>query len=171
MKQRLRDHLTTLLLLALAAALLAVGSRYIFSSTTTPDVSQDQPERMTQAAPTTSRRATSDEILQITAGVLRHMVSSRTAIIVDARLHTLFRDGHIPGALNLPALRPSDGVLQKILAYPRHVTVVVYCESENCTDSKTVAELLREKGMTDIRILEGGMELWLAHGFPVLADG
>ena len=169
MRQNLRRHAATLLLLGLGAALLAGVSRHILTRPATTDSDDEQQPQTVRTDSEGHGPTTVKPQAEVSAQLLREMVHSRTAIVVDARLHSLYRQEHIPGAMNIPALRPGDDALREVLAYPRHVTIVVYCESENCTDSKSVAALLREEGMRDVRALQGGIEQWRTLGFPVVA--
>ena len=110
---------------------------------------------------------TTTQTTKISADILSEMVAGRSAIIVDARLGRSYKVGRIPGAVNLSALRPNHDVLQQILEFPKHVTVVVYCESANCKDSEEVAKILRKNDLKDVRILMGGFQAWRERGFPV----
>ena len=47
--------------------------------------------------------------------------------------------------------------------------VVLYCACPNEATSARVALLLKRKGITRVRPLEGGLAAWMALGFPVLA--
>jgi len=56
---------------------------------------------------------------------------------------------------------------------PEDVTLVVYCRATNSFVSARVATALRKRGVTQIRVLEGGLNAWKASGFhlsPTLRD-
>lgn len=56
---------------------------------------------------------------------------------------------------------------------PEDVTLVVYCRSTNNFVSARVATALRKRGVTQIRVLEGGLNAWKASGLhlsPTLRD-
>ncbi len=112
-----------------------------------------------------NQTATQDQPGKISVNVLGELVRTRSAIVVDARLKTMFDKGHIPGAVNLSALRPQKKVLDKILSYPDRINIVVYCESENCTDSESVVRTLKSKGMKNVRTLDGGWKAWKENGY------
>lgn len=99
--------------------------------------------------------------------MFRQIVTARSAIVVDARLNSVFRKGHVPGAVNLPGLRPDEEVLRRILKYPKSVAIIVYCASENCEDSYQVSDSLRKKGMRNIRIFRGGWQEWQEYGLEI----
>ncbi len=53
------------------------------------------------------------------------------------------------------------------IAIPEGVNVVLYCSSKNEFASARVAEALRKRGITDVWVLEGGLEAWMQEGRPV----
>jgi rhodanese-related sulfurtransferase len=96
------------------------------------------------------------------------------AVFIDSRGRQDFAAGHIPGALSVPLAewkgqgeRASDGALSEALSFPQDQVLVVYCEGGDCQTSITLARLIHERGFTDIRILSGGWEEWIAAGLPV----
>jgi rhodanese-related sulfurtransferase len=48
--------------------------------------------------------------------------------------------------------------------------VVLYCSWPNEATSARVALLLRAKGITRVRPLEGGIDAWLADNFPFVTE-
>lgn len=50
---------------------------------------------------------------------------------------------------------------------PEDVSLVVYCQSTNSFVSARVATALRKRGVTRIRVLEGGLDAWRASGLHV----
>jgi len=90
-------------------------------------------------------------------------------VVVDVRgekefNHTL---GHIPGALNLP-IQDMVGRLEQIkaqLGAYQNVPVYITCRTTN--RSPHAARYLRKAGLTNIKVLDGGMVKWNRKGFPV----
>lgn len=97
---------------------------------------------------------------------LSQWVQTRSVLVVDARLGTLYRRGHIPSALNIPALRPDESTLDHLASTARDTTIVVYCESASCTDSQQVAQMLAQRGVLRVRTLRGGWQAWRDLGLP-----
>jgi rhodanese-related sulfurtransferase len=157
-----------LVLLALVSAGLAMG-RYCLSShrqgTSTLPVPLDAVAGRSEP-PSLMTEATTQPA-ELSLEIFRHIVAARSAIVVDARPATLFQKGHVPGAINLSAIRPDDRATNDILKYPSNTPVIVYCESDNCTDSEEVATLLRTKGMQRVRVFPGGWQTWQAHGLEI----
>jgi membrane protein DedA with SNARE-associated domain/rhodanese-related sulfurtransferase len=78
-------------------------------------------------------------------------VSART---LDARW--------IPGALHIPL----DQVEACITTLARDREVIVYCTCPNEASAARVAKLLIKEGFTRVRPLLGGLDAWVAAGYP-----
>jgi rhodanese-related sulfurtransferase len=98
----------------------------------------------------------------------RQIVDSRSALILDARAPLYYRQGHVPGALNLS--REDFGAeylrLRGMLDRDKDRPIIVYCSGGSCHDSKMVAEALTTLGYTRVRIFPGGWEAWSSAGMP-----
>jgi len=92
-------------------------------------------------------------------------------LFIDARSPKQYGEGHIPGAISIPAWEP--GLEEKIrrLAETGAVEepVIVYCtRARECEDSHIVASNLKEFGFQDVSIYEGGFGEWsVEKGMPV----
>ncbi|MFX0210656.1 MAG: rhodanese-like domain-containing protein [Candidatus Hodarchaeota archaeon] len=170
MIRNVKSQTSNLFFIVLLAGVLATVSKYIIyankQTINEGDIKIEIESQLT-SDPKENEITAKVQADQISLEILRGLVHTRSAIIVDARLSSLFEKGHIPGAINLPALRPKDNVLQKILKYPKYTTVVVYCESDNCSDSRSVADLLRSRGMKNVRTFTGGLQKWKQNGLTI----
>jgi rhodanese-related sulfurtransferase len=84
-------------------------------------------------------------------------------LFVDAREPDFYEDGHIPGAVNLPASRASQaGALPGDPDRP----VIVYCTGADCRDSRTVALALCAAGRRNVDVFAGGWDEWTQAGLP-----
>jgi rhodanese-related sulfurtransferase len=82
-------------------------------------------------------------------------VRSRSALEIDPRM--------VPGALHVP---PED--VATLLASIKHDgEVIVYCTCPNEASAARVARLLMQHGVLRVRPLLGGLEAWIAAGYPV----
>lgn len=92
------------------------------------------------------------------------LAETGAATFVDCRSLAEYQEGHVAGAFSLPAeaLTLSPGHLQLLSSTP---TVVAYCD-EACARSSKVAQHIIDAGFADVRVLEGGMEAWIAAGLP-----
>ena len=88
--------------------------------------------------------------------------SGETPIIVDTRAAHLVESGWIPGArfVSLDKVNEFDG------ADPA-TPVILYCSCPNEVTAAQVAKLLYQRGFTNVRPLEGGIDAWIAAGYRI----
>lgn len=82
-------------------------------------------------------------------------------VIVDLRLPSDYRKGHVPGAVNLP-----KGRWDKPVGLSKDKLNVVYCYNQQCHLASEAAEQLVEQGYPVVE-MEGGFATWEAFGQPV----
>lgn len=91
-----------------------------------------------------------------------HDLTSADPLIIDLRSSAEYRQGHVPGALW--SIRPRLRGMVVDQARP----VVLIADNESIM--RLAAGDLREAGVSDVRVLSGGMAAWLAAGKPVEAS-
>jgi phage shock protein E len=86
-------------------------------------------------------------------------------VLVDVRSPDEFRQGHIPGARSLSLDEPGDRFRQ----LPRSEPIVLYC---SCPESEVgpAYQFLRYSGYRDVHVLAGGLQAWLARGYPLARE-
>jgi rhodanese-related sulfurtransferase len=96
----------------------------------------------------------------------RGLLTAGTVAFVDCRSEPEFLNGHVSGALHVPAESASLG--EEVLQRLRGVgTVITYCDAgEACENSQRLATLLSQTGLPDVRVMRGGLPAWLSHGYP-----
>ena len=105
-------------------------------------------------------------ISRITVEELKEKIDrSEDMVIVDLR-HSLDFEADpetIPGAFRIDAkeLREKNDKL------PRDRQIILYCTCPNEATSAQLAILLRKRGIQQIRPLQGGLDAWREHGYPV----
>jgi len=80
---------------------------------------------------------------------------------VDARSQGQYEKDHVPQAV---LLNEDDWERQFSAVVQRWQTgqpVVVYCDSQECQASRSVAKRLRESGIAPVYVLKGGWQAWL----------
>ena len=82
-------------------------------------------------------------------------------IVVDVRLPSDYRAGHIPGAINLP-----KGRWQNAMGLSKDNLHVLYCYSQTCHLAAEAAVELLEQGYR-VQEMEGGYATWTAAGYRV----
>lgn len=81
--------------------------------------------------------------------------------IVDVRLPSDFKAGHIPGAINLP-----QGKWHTVAGLSKDKTTVIYCYSQTCKLAAAAAVEFASAGYPVVE-MEGGYEAWTQGGLPV----
>lgn len=109
-------------------------------------------------------------IRMIGLGEAEDVWAAATGIFIDARPAPLFREGHVPGARNVPYEMDSTRIPDDTLGILSGRTVVVYCEGGDCRSSLDLAKLLHGRGHRDLRVLTGGWDEWARAGLPVERD-
>jgi len=81
--------------------------------------------------------------------------------LLDVRTPEEWNDAHIPGS----TLLPLEDLGDRAGELPRDLELVVYCRSGN--RSAEAARILMEAGFSDVYILDGGLNDWIAAGYEV----
>ena len=84
---------------------------------------------------------------------------------VDARPASAFAQGHVAGAVHLPPAGHQDE-RRRMSELAQKKTVVVYDDLSACNLAESVGQRLRQSGVADVRVLEGGWSGWQARGQP-----
>jgi rhodanese-related sulfurtransferase len=81
--------------------------------------------------------------------------------IVDVRLPSDYRAGHIPGAINLP-----QGKWHTLAGLSKDRTAVIYCYSQTCKLAAAAAVEFASAGIAVVE-MEGGFEAWQKNGLAI----
>lgn len=98
----------------------------------------------------------------------RGFAEAKGGLILDVRSDVLYRQGHVPGALSLPAARFPVAYLKlkSRLEASYNQPLVLYCESNQCDLSDQVRAWLVAKGFTQVAIFPAGWLAWQSTGLP-----
>lgn len=90
---------------------------------------------------------------------------SRNFVLIDTLPTSIYAEGHLPGAINLP----SDDILEQapVRLPDRNATLVVYCASATCKRASLSAERLERLGYRRIFHYEVGKRGWQADGLAL----
>lgn len=89
-------------------------------------------------------------------------------LFIDARPPGEYRELHIEGAVNLTAQQLTGMTLPELLhQVDSSRSIIVYCGQEDCHASLQVAELLQQRGFTQVAVFLGGFRAWDEAGYPV----
>lgn len=85
--------------------------------------------------------------------------NSVKAILIDARNEIDYKLGTIPTSLNIPATNFEENysLLDDV---PKNKELIVYCGGLSCTQSAIVAQKLKEKGRTNVKVYLAGESEW-----------
>lgn len=84
-------------------------------------------------------------------------------VLIDARSHTLFDLGHVPGAVSMPH---GKIIASKLARWPRDTLFVTYCAGPHCNGAARAAIRFAKLGRP-VKIMAGGVTGWIDEGFPL----
>jgi rhodanese-related sulfurtransferase len=120
---------------------------------------------------TPARRSTERRSLmkQITPQELKSKLDRQREhlLLLDARGDDDYASEHLPNAKSAPesALRERvDGLVD------RNSEIIVYCNNEDCSLSKSMAHQLEEMGYGNVSRLPAGIDGWKEAGFGTIAQ-
>jgi rhodanese-related sulfurtransferase/DNA-binding transcriptional ArsR family regulator len=87
---------------------------------------------------------------------------SRKMVILDTRPASEYAAGHIAGAWSVPV----DDLQRRLRELPKDKEYVAYCRGPYCVYADRAVEILRAKGRSAKRLIEGFPE-WRAAGYPI----
>ncbi|TAK03056.1 MAG: rhodanese-like domain-containing protein [Candidatus Manganitrophaceae bacterium] len=92
---------------------------------------------------------------------LDRMIGAGEVNVIDVRAEEDYREGHIPGAVNLPKDR-----WQRLQGLRKDKTNLLYCYSQVCHLAAAAAVEFSDKGYP-VMELEGGFRSWREHEFDI----
>jgi rhodanese-related sulfurtransferase len=102
-------------------------------------------------------------IREIDVDAAAKAVASREAVVVDVREPEEYRQGHVPGAVNIPRGVAEMGVPQAVP--DRTARIILYCAGGN--RSALAADNLKQMGYEGVESLAGGFQGWVRSGQSV----
>jgi rhodanese-related sulfurtransferase len=109
---------------------------------------------------------------QVSTDDLRHILTDRSAIVLDSRKRAEYVAGHIAGARNVapaPDAPPADyaAAVERLVGGDKSKPLVLYCNGQFCKAGRRLSAQLVEAGFTDVRRYQLGIPVWRALGGPV----
>ena len=99
-------------------------------------------------------------------------LAGKTPALVDVRTAAEYRAGHIPGAQLITGEELSPATIENRLGRPapgRDETLYITCHAG--PRAARAAERLRQSGLTNIALIEGGTQRWEQAGLPLRRCG
>ena len=87
-------------------------------------------------------------------------------ILVDVRAPSLFEEGHIKGAINIPHGKMIASYMKR---YPSDKLFVVYCAGPHCNGANKAAVKLAKLGIP-VKLMIGGVTGWIDEGFKLTSQ-
>jgi len=84
-------------------------------------------------------------------------------VLIDARSHALYDEGHVPGSVSLPH---GKIIASKLEQYPADTLFVVYCAGPHCNGAAHAAIRLARLGRP-VKLMAGGIAGWRDEGFAL----
>ena len=84
-------------------------------------------------------------------------------VVVDTRSAGAFRQGHVPGAVNIPHRTMTA---ERLDGYPKETLFVVYCSGPHCNGAARAAVRLASLGYR-VKEMIGGITGWLDEAFAL----
>jgi rhodanese-related sulfurtransferase len=135
--------------------LLTVFASWIFhSSSASGFIAGSEAVRAVQAANAATW------LPRIDFATAREFFEQQSTSFVDASARENFRDGHIPGAVNVPANISEEEAVRIAATLPSRRRIVVYCSSHTCPYSTITAQRLLDLGHTNVVVYPGGWNEW-----------
>jgi len=151
--------------LAIAAATILAAGMFIAPAARAQDDPSSNPSDVGDPALLAAAAAPPQTVAP--ADVLKMLDDKRSDIaLVDTQPVDGFVEEHIPGAINYPWVMR---IKSFPIPLPRNKTLIFYGSCPNDT-SDTVRQLA-EYGYTNVKIMDGGLEKWMAMKYPVARSG
>lgn len=102
-------------------------------------------------------------VKQVTASEAVRLHDKQDGLFVDVRSENEYRNGHLPGAINVPP----TAITQKNRKLERHKQkpVIIYCQTG--MSSGKSGKLLRSQGFEQVYQLKGGFANWQSENMPI----
>ena len=109
-------------------------------------------------------------VVSVTAVEAKIKYDSGMALFVDAREKVAFDDGHVAGAVHIPADAPPAGALDALMGRPREI--VIYCDGAECGAAAKLARDMIGRGYgRNLYVIDEGFPGWEERGYPVERTG
>jgi rhodanese-related sulfurtransferase len=97
----------------------------------------------------------------ITIPELKKAIADKKATVIDANGTQMYKDGHIPTALDFEA---NEKKLEKVLPKEKDALIVAYCGGPQCPAYKAAAKAATALGYTNVKHLKEGISGWKKAG-------
>jgi rhodanese-related sulfurtransferase len=96
--------------------------------------------------------------------LLEMQANEEDFVLVDALDEDVYKEGHIPGAINIPSERIAQEAAEKV---GQGATIVTYCANYKCEASTVAAAKLMDLGYENTLDFKAGKKAWKEAGFEL----
>ena len=96
---------------------------------------------------------------------LQHFANG-SALFLDARANEDYKQGHIPGSINIPIEEISIDEIS-LTELDLDQKIIAYCDGVDCTLSIDLSMYLEEMGFIDVFFFLGGWLEWVEAGYQI----
>ena len=98
----------------------------------------------------------------VTLDELLSRMKSRNVVLLDVRPEGEYQNGHIPGAINIPA----EALEKRLKELKKNKEYIAYCRGPFCVYADEAVSILSKKGFKARRLTDGFPD-WALKGLPV----
>lgn len=95
-------------------------------------------------------------------GLLQSLKSAEAPLVLDVRTPDEYKQGHVPGAVNIPHTEVANRLAE--LGNKKDRNMVLYCEKGG--RAAKAADVLMKEGFTNLKHLTGDMSAWRDKDLP-----
>jgi rhodanese-related sulfurtransferase len=97
---------------------------------------------------------------------LKKLLGEKRGVMLDARSAGEYKQGHIKGASNIPAL-DVEKYFDKLVTIPRDTLVIIYCNNPECDLGQMLADFLKVMEFKHLLIYDDGWDGWTQAKMPI----
>jgi len=99
--------------------------------------------------------------------VVELILSQPDLIVIDSRKQTVFQNGHIEGAINLPNTKLTQEVFTQLVPDKTN-SIIFYCNGTRCLRSSDSIYKAKAWGYSNLLWFRGGWSEWMEKLLPVI---
>jgi rhodanese-related sulfurtransferase len=164
MKSNRKTIIQTSIIIAIS---IFIGVTNNFSSKKSIPLFQKYDKKLLERKIKENKQKTTNDLQEISAEAVMHLIENNMVIIIDARSHNQFMKGHIPGALNLPVSNLRKTSILDLSLLEKSKIIVIYSSLSSSSVLSELALKYLKKGFKNIFVYKDGIENWMESGYPV----
>jgi rhodanese-related sulfurtransferase len=111
-----------------------------------------------------AQEAGAQDVRTVTPREALEIQNADDALFIDARDTTLFQQGRIPDAINIPSTVTDDALAKRMQGVSENKPIVIYCEGQLCQAAAELSARLAAMGFGAVMYMPKGLEGWVMAG-------